>query len=139
MKKETTILAISLLLMMGLIGCKQAETTDDFVTIDVTATYPEQEVILQDFMDVEYVPLQTNDDFVTQGDVMAVGNKYIIVKNWTNAGNIIVFDRKTGKGVREINRKGQSGEEYSNINGIVLDEDRSELFVNYTSYKQNTL
>lgn len=133
MKRETPLLALSLLLTMGVTGCKQTEAADELVTIDVTTTYPKQELILQDIMDVEYVPLETSDDFVTQGDVMAIGNKYIIVKNWTNDGNILVFDRKTGKGVRKINRKGQSGEEYANINGIVLDEDRNELFVNYTS------
>lgn len=31
-------------------------------------------------MDVEYIPLETNDEFITQGDVMAIDNKYIVVK-----------------------------------------------------------
>lgn len=80
MKRETPLLALSLLLTMGVTGCKQTEAADELVTIDVTTTYPKQELILQDIMDVEYVPLETSDDFVTQGDVMAIGNKYIIVK-----------------------------------------------------------
>lgn len=69
-------------------------------------------------------------------DVTAIGNKHIIVKNWTNDGDIYVFDRKTGKGVRKINKKGQGAEEYDFINGVVLDEDNDELFVNSASTKK---
>ncbi|MDR1357462.1 MAG: 6-bladed beta-propeller, partial [Tannerellaceae bacterium] len=39
-------------------------------------------------------------------------------------------DRATGKGLRKINRKGQGGEEYTYALGVVLDEDRGEMFVN---------
>lgn len=136
MKKETAILAIFLLLTIGVAGCKQSGTNDSLVTVDVTASYPDKELILQDFMDVEYIPLETNDEFITQGGVMAIGDKYIVVKNWINDGNIFVFDRKTGKGIRKINRMGQGGEEYAFINGIVLDEDNNEMFVNCTSMKK---
>ncbi|MCD7935262.1 MAG: 6-bladed beta-propeller [Tannerellaceae bacterium] len=138
MKKETTILTIILLMAAGLSGCKHSAATieDKLVTIDVTAHHPEKELILQDFMDVEYIPLETNDEFITQGGVMAIGNQYIVVINWNNDGNIFLFDRHTGKGIRKINRKGQGAEEYSYINGIVLDEDSNELFVNSTSSKK---
>lgn len=47
-------------------------------------------------MDVEYIPLETNDEFITQGDVMAIDNKYIVVKNWNNDGDIFLFPRKIG-------------------------------------------
>ena len=91
--------------------------------------YPKKELILQDFMDVEYVPLETTDDFITQGIVKATGKKILLVANRIMDGNIFVFDRATGKGVRKINRLGQSGEEYSHITSIVLDEDNNEMFV----------
>lgn len=44
--------------------------------------------------------------------------------------DIYIFDRKTGKGIRKINRKGQGGEEYAFIVSAVLDEDNEEIFVN---------
>lgn len=83
-------------------------------------------------MDVEYIPLETTDEFITQGAVLSIGDKYILIKNYINDGNIYVFDRKTGKGIRKINRKGQGGEEYAFIVSAALDEDNEEIFVNST-------
>lgn len=134
MKKATTILATLLLVMAGC-GSDQ-QPANDLITVDATKDYPKKELILQDFMDVEYIPLETSDEFITQGDVMAIGNTYIVVKNYTNDGNIYFFDRQTGKGIRKINKKGQGAEEYAFINGIVLDEDREEMFVNSSSMKK---
>jgi len=51
MKRVNSILAIILFLMTGCGGTKQSN--DDFITIDVTKSYPKKELILQDFMDVE--------------------------------------------------------------------------------------
>ena len=127
---------MSLFLMIGLLGCVEKEEKTNVITVDVTTTYPKKELVLQDLMDVEYIPLETNDEFITQGSVMAIGEKYILVKNWSHDGNIFVFDRKTGKGIRKINRKGQGDGEYSFINGIILDEANNEMFVNCASTKK---
>ncbi|MEL7585418.1 MAG: 6-bladed beta-propeller [Prolixibacteraceae bacterium] len=132
MKNQITTLAIILFVMAGFVGCKQFSTNNDLITVDVTKSYPEKELILQDFMNVEYILLETNKEFVTQGVVMAIGNKYIIVKNWTNDGDIFVFDRKTGKALRKINKMGKGPEEYSHLTYIVLDEQNNELFVDCT-------
>lgn len=136
MKKGTTlgIFALALSLLVG--GCKQPDETGSLVTIDLTTSHPKKELILQDFMDMEYIPLQSSDEFVTQGDVLAIGSKYIVVKNWINDGDIFFFDRTTGKGIRKINRLGQGAEEYTNINGIVLDEDKNEMLVNCCQSKK---
>ena len=127
MKKINAALVISLFVMTGCEGNKQL--TDDCITVDVSADYPKKELILQDFMDVEYIPLETNDEFLTQGAVQDVGKEYLLVKNRNNDGDIFIFDRKTGKGVRKINRQGQGAEEYTRINGMILDESNSEIFV----------
>jgi hypothetical protein len=114
--------------MAGCVGCKQSgKSTGDIITVDVTANYPGKELILQDFMDVEYVPLETTDEFITHGIVEAVGKDILLVRNRAD-GNIFIFDR-AGKGIRKINRLGQGGEEYTSVYGIVLDEDTDELFV----------
>lgn len=94
-------------------SCNQTDTDSKYITVNVKEDYPKKEIVLQDFMDVEYIPLETTDEFITQGVVMAIGNKYILTKNYVNDGDIYVFDRKTGKGIRKINRKGQGGEEYA--------------------------
>ena len=118
---------IIILLMLGCGGNKQ--TNDDFITIDVTASYPKKELILQDFMDVEYIPLETRGEFYCQGVVEAVGKDVIIVKNRIRDGNIFIFDRN-GKGLRKFNHMGRGPEEYLSIRGIVLDEDNGEMFIN---------
>lgn len=130
MKTTHTILVTVLLIMAGFIGCKQSNTqSNDLITVDVTAKYPKKELILQDFMDVEYIALETNDDFVNQGFVQDIGKEIILVKNRNDDGDIFVYDR-TGKALRKINHKGQGGEEYTNITNITLDEDNREMFVN---------
>ena len=127
MKKQSIFLAANLLVLMGCGGDKSA--TDSLVTIDVTANYPKKELILQDFMDVDYIPLETTDEFVTRGKIMDVGKDIIIVSNGRE-GDILIFDRKTGKSLRKINRKGQGPEEYLMLINVILDEDKGEIFVN---------
>lgn len=125
-----TILPAILLLIIGCTACRESATqSDDLITIDVTATYPKKELILQDFLDVEYVPLETSDEFITYAYVQAIGKDVIVVKNNRIVdGNIFIFDRK-GKGLRKINRKGQSGEEYAFTTDIYLDEEEEEIYV----------
>jgi hypothetical protein len=126
MKRANTIWGLILLALMAGCGGNKA-SRDAFIRVDVNANYPEKELILQDFMDVEYIALETTDEFITQGAVEAVGQDILLVRNYIN-GDIFVFDR-SGKGLRKINRLGQGGEEYSQIEDIILDEDQNEMFV----------
>lgn len=107
------------------------QSTDGFITVDVNKSYsPKKDLIIQDFMDVEYIALETDDDFITQGLVQAIGKEFIIVSNYNrNDGDIFVYDR-TGKAIRKINRKGQGGEEYIGFRSITLDEENNEMFIN---------
>ena len=135
MKKVIAVSGIILLAVMAGCGGGNRSTTvilsnDGLITVDVSRSYPKKELILQDFMDVEYVHL--DDVFVTQGNVLAVGKEIIVVYNSQRDGDIFIFDRTTGKGLRKINRMGQGGEEYSRITGVVLDEENDELFVHET-------
>ena len=139
MPKKVMIGAIILFsLIAEKVECqKNKQLTDDLVAVNVTKTsYPKKDLILQDFMDVEYIVLEANDDFVNEGLVMAVGKNMIIVKNRNSDGDIFIYDRKTGKALKKINRKGESGEEYIRISGVVLDEDNGEIFVNSYSQKK---
>ncbi|MDR1369141.1 MAG: 6-bladed beta-propeller [Dysgonamonadaceae bacterium] len=129
MKKVNLFLFIILpVIATGCGGNKQS--TDDFITVDITKSYSsKKELILQDFTDVEYIALETNDDFVNQWVVQAIGEEIILVTNYNNDGDIFVYDR-TGKAIRKINRKGQGGEEYISCRGVTLDDDNNEMFIN---------
>ncbi|MCD7916224.1 MAG: 6-bladed beta-propeller [Tannerellaceae bacterium] len=128
MKRRIYISGIILLIILT--GCTGGNkySMEDLIIVDINKSYPDKELILQDFMEVEYIALETTDKFLTQGVVKAIGKNLIVVTNWINDGNIFLFDR-TGKALRKINRFGQSGEEYSQITEIILDEDKNELFV----------
>jgi hypothetical protein len=127
MKRINTIMAILLFTMAGCGGNKPSD--NELITVDVTANYPKKELILQDFMEVEYIPLETNDEFVTQGLVLDISKNRIIIRNHPGDGDIFIFDRN-GKALKKINRKGQGAEEYTVYMKIALDEDKAELFVN---------
>ena len=93
------ILTISAMILFLITGCESGkQPANDFLTVDITANYPKKELILQDFLDVEYIPLETNDEFITQGSVKAIGKRFVLVTNLLNDGNIFVIylrpDRK---------------------------------------------
>ena len=132
--REKITSKIFLLAIIALIaiscGGRNKQSENDIITINVSANFPTKELILQDFMNVEYIALDDADEFITQGRVLDIGKRYILITNWgPAAGNIFVFDRKTGEGLRVINRRGQGAEEYANIVMVTLDEENGEIFV----------
>lgn len=134
--KRLFVMVVMILFVLAGCGDGTKQSADELITVDVTKTYsPRKELILQDFMDVEYIPLETNDEFVTQGFVQAIGKNILLVRNRNSDGDIFVFDRK-GKALRKINRFGQSGEEYNGMFGITLDEDNNEMFINDINAKK---
>lgn len=105
--------------------------------VDVTKSYPEKEIILQDVADVEYIPLETRNDVLLGqwGGFPYVSNDTIIAYNQGEQGDILVFD-KQGRFVNKFNRKGQSGEEYTMLfNLIYFPEDKEFLVQGYPNNK----
>lgn len=139
-----TVSILALLLLISCSGKKKAKILDldsdkplkeiecnnqPFpLTVDVTKKYPQKQLILQDIMDVEYIALESSDEFLCQGMVQAVGKDVILVRNIINDGNIFVFDRN-GKGVRKFNGKGQGAEEYIFNLSVFLGEEKGEIYV----------
>lgn len=55
-------------------GCDTGKSKEkDMIEVDMRANYPQKELILQDLFDIEYVRLETTDEFLTAGNVRAVG------------------------------------------------------------------
>ena len=114
-----------------MVGCGTSSTQEkeDLIVVDVSKDYPKKELILQDLFDVEYIPLETTDEFVTLGWLQAIGKDVMIIRNmWAVDGDIFIYDRK-GKAIRHINRKGQGNEEYAATSGVYLDDEKGEIFV----------
>ena len=132
MKLSTAFLVGTALLS----ACQSSEVKDEFVTLDITRSYPEKQLTAQDFLDVEYIALETNDDFLTRGHVGDIGEKYIVMTNRADEGDIFFFDRKTGRTLWKIDNKGDGPGEYSIMMGVILDEKREELFVNDQGHRK---
>ena len=127
-EKFVSVFALLAMMLAGCAGGGQPQN-DACITVDVTADYPEKELYIQDIADVEYVPLETTDTFITHGVVKSISKNLIVTTNWGGSGDIFLFDRATGKGIRKINHKGQSGQEYVSATEVLPDEERNELFV----------
>ena len=118
-----------ILFVLFFVSCSDNPQFDSsFLLVDVTKNYPLKELVLQDFMDVEYVPLETTDEFLCQGFVQDVTENCIIVRNFSRTGDIFIFDRQ-GRAVKKINRVGQGGEEYVLLLEALYDEETDDLFV----------
>ena len=77
------ILTISAMILFLITGCESGkQPANDFLTVDITANYPKKELILQDFLDVEYIPLETNEEFITSASMQAIGKnrRYIYLR-----------------------------------------------------------
>lgn len=127
MKKIQSIIFLALFLVTW--GCQEKATDKQVPIIDVAKSYPTKKLIIQDFAKVEYVPLETTDSFLTQANIRTISKKYIVATNYRNDGNIFIFDRLTGKGLKVINRLGQSGEEYTGASDIVVSEEADEMYI----------
>lgn len=123
------VCALALLLLAGCGGSSTTSEEDGLITVDVTKSYPKKEFVLQDLFDIEYVPLETTDEFLTTRLVLDISSHYILTMN-LREGELFLFDRATGKGVKKICRKGEGPEEYFHVSSAAIDEERSELYVN---------
>ena len=129
--RQSLIAAGMFLLTGGMVGCGTSSTQEkeDLIVVDVSKDYPKKELILQDLFDVEYIPLETTDEFVTLGWLQAIGKDVMIIRNmWAVDGDIFIYDRK-GKAIRHINRKGQGNEEYAATSGVYLDDEKQQIII----------
>jgi predicted small lipoprotein YifL len=96
--------------------------------LDVTKTYPEKTLTLQDIATVEYIPLETREGFlIDRFEVRYMDDRIVILTN--SKEDIMIFDRNTGKGLTSFNRLGRGPGEYSMIGALAVDKKRNEIFV----------
>lgn len=117
------------------LGCESGVKTENgLITVDVAKSYPKKELILQDLFDIEYLPLETSDKFVTAGDVVYFGDDLMWIGDY-RSGDLQLLDRE-GNHIRTINRKGQSGEEYIFYNALTYDPLTKEVYISDSTGKK---
>ena len=132
--KKLGIIAYSTLLA-SLMGCGNKEQAAPWTNIDLSGSIPKEERILQDLFEIEYVALETTDSFLTRGFIEAVSQHFLITYDY-NEGCLSLFDRTTGKGIRQIKRQGQGPEEFTSPSNVIIDEKREELFISDYSLRK---
>ncbi len=102
--------------------------TGDIPVLDVTASYPGRNITLQEIATVEYLPLETREGFlIDYPDVHHIDEEIIVSGN--QEGDIMIFDRRTGRGLTSFNRQGRGPGEYHGFNYLAVDRAAGEIFV----------
>ena len=120
------------IILLTSIGCSNKHNDihkNGILNINIEKHYPKAELMLQDFVDVEYIILDNSDEYICQGRILDIGESYILVSNYIQDGDIFIFDRK-GKGIRKINHLGESGKDYRMFTDVLLDEHNEEILIN---------
>jgi len=126
MKGITCIVAIAL--FAGIVSCGSGKKSG-LPVVDVTRSYPEKALVFQDIAEVEYIPLETTDDFLVQNTPLYIGEEYIIIHEY-KLGTILAFDRKTGKAVNRIGRAGSGPGEYTEyLRSLTMDRETGIIYV----------
>ncbi len=108
----------------------ETDNKKDLIEVDVTKDYPKKDFNWEDLADIEFIPLETKDDFLCEerACIATLTDNLIVIANWSD-GNVFIFDRK-GNAVKKFNHQGPSGEEYTKIGQAFFDNNKKELYVN---------
>ena len=108
----------------------------DVIKFDLTKTYSEQEYVLENIAEVNYLPLETRDDFLVAGTFAYMDAEQIIIKDQHYLrSQLFFFDRTTGTALSTLNRKGRGGNEYIRIDAFSCDKSAKEIFILDASQK----
>ncbi len=108
----------------------------DIPMLDVTATYPAKNIVLHDIAEVEYIPLETREGFLVDFFTPQYIDDDIVITN-NRAGDIMTFDRHTGKGIKTFNRTGRGPGEHPAVGIISVDKKAGEMFVTPGQFQTN--
>lgn len=126
--KKTMLMAMVLLACLGALA--QNKTGKNVPEVDVTQAKRFAPLKVSEKATVEFIPLETNADFLLDrvaGALINVTEKYIVTVNITE-GKLFVFNRQ-GKALHTFCRKGQGPEEFVYPIAVRVDEKSKEIFV----------
>ena len=95
--------------------------------LDVSVSYPEKEIALEEVADIEYLQLKLDDNFLFASDPHIVTSQKIII---SHDGDVLFFSRN-GDPLSKFNRKGIGPGEYTFIRELLYDEQSDEIFIKF--------
>lgn len=126
--KKTMLMAMVLLACLGALA--QNKTGKNVPEVDVTQAKRFAPLKVSEKATVEFIPLETNADFLLDrvaGALINVTENYIVTVNITE-GKLFVFSRQD-KALHTFCRKGQGPEEFVYPIAVRVDEKSKEIFV----------
>jgi hypothetical protein len=126
MSRITKLFIFSLLIAGACNKGENAGREEALVSFDVNKNYPEKNIYIQDIADIEYLLLESSDDYLfTSFDY--ISDKYIIARSKDD--DSFLFYDKTGKPVCRVAKYGQGAGEYQIALFSVYSDEQDELFV----------
>ena len=119
-------LSIGISVYFLLPGCKSEKgNKSSLIVFDVSTSYPEKEIRMEEIADIEYLQLELDDDFLFVNAPRIVTSDKIIINR---DGDVLIFSRD-GKTISKFNRKGNGPGEYIYIATLLYDELSDEIFI----------
>ena len=117
---------ISLYILLLFLASCVSKQQSDLMTIDVTKSYPQKVLKLDEIASVEYVKPSTANDFLAKSRALALTDHYIVEKGPKES--ILIFDRQ-GNPVSSFSHEGNGPHEYLYASTVMLDEEQSLVYV----------
>ena len=128
LKRQMDRLLYPVVLLILFVCCSSPNQTDVITTVDIEKAFIRSEnILLSDFStnEIEYIPLETvSESLIADYPSVFATDKYIVTITHIKT---ILFDRQTGKFIREIARSGPNQNEYVNQALTLIDEKKHTI------------
>lgn len=121
--------SIAAIAMFTLVSCKSAVYHNKVITVNFGEVNKKRVVNLSDWvLEPEFIALDSSsEDAYTEGGYCCVSDNYIGMYGSSQIYKL--YDRKTGKFLRNIGKVGKNDGEYSNVYNSVIDEQNSRVYI----------
>lgn len=114
---------------LTLISCKSGHDNDRIITVNLSEVNKKRVVNLSDWvLEPEFIALDSScEDAYTEGVYCCLSDNYIGMYGSSQIYKL--YDRKTGKYLRNIGRIGKNSGEYTNVYRSEIDEENSMVYI----------
>ena len=115
--------------MFNLISCKSESTDEKIITVNLSEVNKKRVVNLSDWvLEPEFIALDSSsEDAYTEGGYCCLSDNYI--GKYGSSQVYKLYDRRTGKFLRNIGKAGKNSGEYSNVYNSVIDEQNTRVYI----------
>ncbi len=120
---------ISCIAMLSLCSCKPGADDDNVITVNLSEVNKKRVGKLSDWvLEPEFIALDSSlEDAYTEGGNCCVSDNYIGLYGSSQVYKL--YDRRTGKYLRNIGRIGKNSGEYTNVYRSEIDEENSMVYI----------